>query len=204
MVRRQTLAFALALAAPAMFLALVFRATTDAAIYSGYVNGFAASLALPPDYPPAALGLFAVGYVPPLPAFALVFAAWMLLVATAGRAVLERFVSPQAARSYSLVLLLGCAATVLSRFDIVPAVLTLVALLAMERRRWVIAAVVVAVATALKLYPAVLLPVMLAVRLAGAASTAGEAVEKRRDVSRMLVGFVSVVVLGLVLPAAAG
>ncbi|HXA43400.1 MAG TPA: hypothetical protein VNV65_10875 [Candidatus Solibacter sp.] len=204
MARRQTLAFAVALAVAAVFLALVFRASNDAAIYNRYIQRFATSLTLPPDYPPATVGLFALGYLPPLPDFALVFAVWMLVVATAGRALLDRFVSSQAARTYSLLLVLGCAATVLSRFDIVPAVLTLVALLAMERRRWTVAVLVLAVATDLKLYPGVLLPVVLAVRAVDTAGAPHEAAQKRRDIAWMLTAFLSVVALGLVVPTAIG
>jgi hypothetical protein len=191
-----------ALVAASLFLALIFRVSDDA-IYARYLETFARSGALPSDYPPAALGVLVLGVIPPIAPFGLVFAAWMLIVVTAGRVIIERWISGQAARTYSLLLIAGCAGTVLFRFDAVPAVLTVLALVAMEKKRWALCALVIGVATAMKLYPAVLLPVVLALRLKddAVAERFDENSGKWRDVGVMVGVFATVMTLGLILPA---
>jgi hypothetical protein len=77
------------------------------------------------------------------------------------------------------------------------------ALLAMEKKRWALCALVIGVATAMKLYPAVLLPVVLALRLKddAVAEQSDENSGKWGDVGVMVGVFATVMTLGLILPA---
>jgi hypothetical protein len=182
---------------------LTFRASTDVPLYARYLEAFSRSFTFPPDYPPAALGVFALGFVPPVLQFNVIFAAWMVVFVTAGRIFIERWISSEAARTYSLLLIAGCAGTVLVRFDAAPAVLTVLALVAMEKKRWALCALAIGVATALKLYPAVLLPVILMVRLKDdtVPGRLDETSRRWRDIAVMGAVFVIVVGVGLILPS---
>jgi hypothetical protein len=200
--KRGTLGFMLALVAASLFLALIFRVSDDA-IYARYLETFARSGRFPPDYPLAALGVLVLGVIPPIAPFGMIFAGWMLIVVTASRVFIERWISRQAARTYSLLLIAGCAGTVLFRFDAVPAALTVLALVAMEKKRWALCALAIGAATAMKLYPAVLLPVVLALRLRdnAVAEQTDDTSGKWRDVGVMGAVFMTVMTLGLILPA---
>jgi hypothetical protein len=204
--KRGPLGFMLALITASLFLGLIFRFSTDATIYTRYLETFTRSFAFPPDYPPAALGIFALGFIPPVHQFGVIFAAWMMIIVTAGRVFIERWISGAAARTYSLLLIAGCAGTVLSRFDAVPAVLTVLALVAMGKKRWALCALALGLATALKLYPAVLLPVILTVRLKENTIPGRPDETSRRwgDLAVMGAVFVIVVGVGLILPAVIG
>ena len=116
--------------------------------------------ALPAEYPPLAIAPFTLTLLPPVEDYHLVFALWMAALTLLGYAGLVRFAGRRRALIYILYLLLGAAATLLARFDIVPALVTLGALWATERRRVTVAYALVAAGTLLKLYPAFLLPVV--------------------------------------------
>ena len=73
-----------------------------------------------------------------------------------------RTVSRRRAIIYALYLLVGATGTVLDRYDLVPAVVTLAALVLAERRRSVWASVLLAIGALLKIYPLFLMPVVLA------------------------------------------
>ena len=79
--KRGTLGFMLAMVAASLFLALIFRAATDDTVYARYLDVFARSGRFPPDYPPATLAVLVLGFIPPIPPFGMIFAAWMLMVA---------------------------------------------------------------------------------------------------------------------------
>src|SRR5260370_636635 len=66
-----------------------------------------------------------------------------------------------AAIVFAFYLVRGSWATALGRFDLVPAGLTLGAVILAARARWNWAYVLIALATLLKLYPAILIPVFL-------------------------------------------
>src|ERR1035437_6221403 len=101
--KRGTLGFMLLLVMASVPLWLPFRVSTDVPIYARYLEAFSRSFTFPPDYPPAALGVFALGSVPPVLQFNVIFAVWMLVFVTAGRIFIERWISSEAARTYSLL-----------------------------------------------------------------------------------------------------
>ncbi len=117
--------------------------------------------ALPVEYPPLAIVPFTLTIVPPGINPHITFGIWMGLLVIAGYYGLVRVAGRVRALTYLGYLLLSCAATLLARFDIVPALVTLAALVAAERRRFGLAYVLVALGTLVKLYPLFLLPVVV-------------------------------------------
>jgi hypothetical protein len=117
--------------------------------------------AFPTEYPPLALIPFSVTLLPgfddPRVSFGLGFSALFL----AGYAAVWRFVDRGAARRYAWFLLLALQSTLLARYDLAPALAVLAALLAARRRRFTLAYVLLAVGILLKLYPVVLLPLLM-------------------------------------------
>lgn len=117
--------------------------------------------ALPSEYPLIVMVPFSLaGLAPPLyyqPAFAVV----MLVMLATIYLALTRFAGRWTACTFLLLLLAGGWGTALGRFDLVPAVLTLGALLCAERARWNYAFALLALATLAKIYPVLLVPAFL-------------------------------------------
>src|SRR5260370_28651747 len=61
---------------------------------------------------------------------------------------------------FALFMLIGAWATAEGRFDLVPAALTLLCVLAAERKHWTAAYIALAFGTLLKIYPILLLPAL--------------------------------------------
>lgn len=116
--------------------------------------------ALPVEYPPLALAVFMLTLVPPLPWYHITFAAWMGLFVLLGYRGIRERLGRTRGYIYVLYLAIGALATILARFDIVPALATLAALWAVERGRFGSAYALIAAGILLKLYPAFLLPVV--------------------------------------------
>jgi len=118
---------------------------------------------LPHEYPLLTIIPFTLALVAPLNWYQVAFAFWMILVAVAIYILLLRFRSRRAAVAYALYLVIGCWATAVGRFDLIPSALTLLALLCTERRKWNWAFVLLALAILFKFYPLVLVfPFLLA------------------------------------------
>ncbi|HEY4035457.1 MAG TPA: glycosyltransferase family 87 protein [Ktedonobacteraceae bacterium] len=118
---------------------------------------------LPREYPLLAELPFALGLIVPASWYVRAFDIEMLLLAGCIYMVLQRWRSRGAALAYSLYLMVGTVSTLGARFDIIPAGLTLFAVICAERKRWRWAFVCLALATLLKLYPVILLvPFLLA------------------------------------------
>lgn len=119
---------------------------------------------LPVEYPPLSIVPFSLTVLPPTSdGFHVVFGLWMAVLALLGYLWMVRVGGQRSAIAYACYLLLGTTATLLARFDLVPALVTLGALLAAQRRRFTLAYVLLAVGVLLKLYPVFLLPpVMIA------------------------------------------
>jgi hypothetical protein len=113
---------------------------------------------LPYEYPLLVLLPFSLGLTAPIAWYQVAFACWMALCAGVLYVVLKRFKSPLAAIAFALYMVTGCWSTEAGRFDILPAGLTLIALLCAERRRWEWSFALLALATLLKFYPVVLVP----------------------------------------------
>ena len=116
---------------------------------------------LPAEYPLLSLVPFTLTLLPPLPDFVSVFAMWMLGLFVAGYLAIRRHESARAAEVCGVYLALGCFATVLGRFDLVPAAATVVAYWAARERRFTLAYAMLAVGAGLKLYPALLVPIVV-------------------------------------------
>src|SRR5262249_44275429 len=86
--------------------------------------------ALPVEYPPLAILPFTLTLLPPLPDYRALYAYWMGALVIAGYVALRRWTGRSRAATYVLYLVVGAAGTLLARFDIVPALVTLAALLA--------------------------------------------------------------------------
>ena len=111
------------------------------------------------EYPPGALApIVAPGIGSPQQhTYAVRFAWGMLVLLAATIMLLAR--RPRVALLVALSpLLLG--PVVLKRFDVLPALLTLIALLLAQRRRWVWSGAALGLGTAVKLYPVLLLPAL--------------------------------------------
>jgi hypothetical protein len=116
---------------------------------------------LPTEYPPLTILIFTLAVLPPIHDYSTIFAIWMAAAFLAGYFAFIRFSSRRNAALYAVYLLLGATAALLGRFDILPALLTIGAVWATARRRFGLAYLLLAVGVALKLYPLVLLPILM-------------------------------------------
>jgi hypothetical protein len=117
--------------------------------------------ALPLEYPPLAIVPFSLTLVPRVTDYYALFAGWMGVLAVLGYLGFVRYSTRHRALVYTLYLAVGATGTLLARFDLVPALLTLAALWAAQRRHFSGAYLLLAAGTLTKLYPVVLLPVVL-------------------------------------------
>jgi hypothetical protein len=115
---------------------------------------------LPAEYPMLALAPFMLTLLPPERDYVTVFGLWMLLLLVAGYVAIRRRESARTAEVCAVYLALGCFATVLGRYDLVPAAAVVVAFWAVRSRRFDLAYGLLALGTLLKLYPLLLVPVV--------------------------------------------
>lgn len=115
---------------------------------------------LPLEYPPLTLVLFSVALLAPLFYYQIVFAILMVLTCVLIYWLLLRYGPRGAALVFALYMLIGAYSTATGRFDPVPAALTLLCLIAAERKRWTYAYVALAFGFLLKIYPILLLPAL--------------------------------------------
>lgn len=146
----------------------------DVSLYHSYATWFwagpAAFHSLPLEYPPLSIAVFSLTLVPPVQDFASVFALWMAAIFVGGYLAFRRFGGSRRATLYAVYLLLGATATLLNRFDLIPALLVGFALWAAQRSRWRLAYFLLAAGTLLKLYPVFLIPLFV--------------IEQRRELAR--------------------
>ena len=115
---------------------------------------------LPFEYPPLTLTLFSPALVVPLLYYQIAFAFLMALAIILIYWLLQRYGPRGAGLACAFYLIIGAWATAEGRFDLVPAGLTLLCLIAAERGRWTLAYVALALAFLLKIYPLLLLPAL--------------------------------------------
>jgi len=115
---------------------------------------------LPLEYPPLTLLLFSPALLAPLSLYQIAFACLMALAACLIYWLLQRYGPRGSGLACAFYLVTGAWATAEGRFDLVPAGLSLLALIAAEHRRWMLAYVALALAFLLKIYPLLLLPVL--------------------------------------------
>ena len=116
--------------------------------------------ALPLEYPPLTLLIFSPVLLAPLAWYPMTFAVLMALVAIFIYWLLLRYAPRGAALAFAGYLLLGAWATGEGRFDLVPAALTLICVIAAHRKRWALAYIALALAFLLKIYPLLFLPAL--------------------------------------------
>lgn len=116
--------------------------------------------AFPIEYPPLTLFFFSLPVLAPPALYPAAFALWLALIAAGIYWLLLRYAPSGSAPRFALYLLIGSAATAFARFDLIPAVLTLLCVIAAERKRWTLAYCVLALAVLLKFYPVILWPVL--------------------------------------------
>jgi len=114
--------------------------------------------ALPHEYPLLTIIPFSFGLVTSAYWYQVDFAISMAVLAGVVYFMLKTWQSRQAAIAFAIYIVVGCWATTTARYDIIPAGLSLGALLLAERGRWRWAYALLAVATMFKFYPIVLLP----------------------------------------------
>lgn len=115
---------------------------------------------LPVEYPPLAIFPFTLTVLPPLQNPETVFVWWMGFFTLAGYLWMRVRASRARALTYAIYLVIGTAGTLLLRFDLFPALATLLALHATERRQFTRAYVWIAIGILLKLYPVFFVPVV--------------------------------------------
>ncbi len=115
---------------------------------------------LPLEYPPLTLILFSPILAAPLHYYPIAFALLMAIVALFIYWLLLRYGPRGAALACAAYLVIGAWSTAEARFDLVPAALTLLCLIAAERRRWTLAYVALAFGFLFKIYPLLLLPAL--------------------------------------------
>ncbi len=115
---------------------------------------------LPIEYPPLTLLPFSLALLAPLAYYQLVFALLMSLTAILVYWLLLRYGPRGAGFIFALYMFVGALGTAQMRFDLLPSVLTLLCIIAAERRHWTAAYIALAFGVLLKLYPILLLPML--------------------------------------------
>jgi len=165
--RRTWIVLTLAVAALVASLVLYMHLPNvhgDQSLYDRYAWAFWAGhpplRSLPAEYPLLALVPVSLTILPPLPDFVSVFAVWMLALLVGVVLAVARRESPKVAEVLVVTVAVGAWGTVLGRYDLVPAAVTLAALWAARDRRFGLAYALLAAGALLKLYPALLVPVV--------------------------------------------
>jgi hypothetical protein len=113
---------------------------------------------LPREYPPLTLIPFSLPLLVPIPYYQFAFVLMMSLIILVTYWVIQHYGTPGSAIAFAFYLLIGAYALAQMRYDLLPSLLTLLAVVTAERKRWTIAYVTLAFGVLLKLYPILLLP----------------------------------------------
>ena len=114
----------------------------------------------PIEYPPLTLVIFSLPLLVPQLPYAIKFAVEMAVVAALIYWLLLKFGPRGSHAVFAIYLLIGAVGTAFSRFDLVPAGLTLLSLILVERKHWMLAYITLAIGVLVKVYPALLFPVV--------------------------------------------
>lgn len=115
---------------------------------------------LPLEYPPLTLAIFSAPILAPARIYPLIFALCMALISFFIYWLLLRFGPRGAAPVFAICLLVGCLGTAFARFDLVPAMFTLLCVILAERKHWTLAYISLALGVLTKLFPIVLFPLL--------------------------------------------
>jgi len=116
--------------------------------------------ALPLEYPPLSLVIFSLALFAPLHYYTVVFAILIALTIVFIYWLLLRYAPRGAALAFAIYMLIGAWGIAVGRFDLVPAALTLLCVIAAERKLWTYAYIALAFAFLLKIYPLLFLPAL--------------------------------------------
>ena len=125
-----------------------------------FISNVAQFHSLPLEYPPLALAVYSLALVGPLADYPFWFTLVMALTVSLTYVLLLKNGPGRAALFFAVGLLAGSLFTGLTRFDIVPAALSLVCLVLAEHKRWTWAYVALALGALIKIYPIVLFPLL--------------------------------------------
>lgn len=115
---------------------------------------------LPVEYPPLTLLPFSLPLLMPSAYYQWGFALLMSLVSLFTYWLLLRYGPRGSAAIFALYLFIGALAIAQARFDLLPATLTLMCLIAAERKYWSAAYIALAFGVLMKIYPLLLLPAL--------------------------------------------
>ncbi len=113
---------------------------------------------LPIEYPPLTIAIFSLALLAPIVYYQFAFALWMALTAVFIYWLLLRYGPRGAGLTFAFYALVGAWATAEGRFDMVPAAVTLLCLIAAERKHWTAAYIALAIAVLFKIYPILFFP----------------------------------------------
>jgi len=121
---------------------------------------------LPQEYPllsiiPFTFGLFVHIFLLPAYSYPIAYFLFMMVVVVAVYVVLRHFRSTKAAIACAIYLVIGSWATAITRIDLIPAGLTLGAVICAGRSKWKWAFLLLALATLFKFYALILVPPFL-------------------------------------------
>jgi len=131
---------------------------------------------LPTEYPILAMVPFSLTVPPAGIDYAWAFSFGMVALFLVGWIAVARMAGARAGIAYVVYLLVGGFGVIVSRYDLVPALVTIAAIAAAERKRWSIAYLLLGLGVLLKIYPGVLLPVFLIQQVRSGASVPKAAV----------------------------
>ncbi|GCF11869.1 membrane protein [Dictyobacter arantiisoli] len=115
---------------------------------------------LPQEYPPLTLTVFSLPLFLPLTWYQATFAFIMAALVLYTYFVIRREGLKGSAETYIFYMVVGGCALVTVRYDLLPAVLTLLSVIAARKRRWTTAYIALAFGVLLKIYPLLLAPVL--------------------------------------------
>ena len=125
-----------------------------------FISNVAQFHSLPLEYPPLALAVYSLALIGPLADYPFWFTLVMALTVCLTYVLLLKNGPGRAATFFAIGLLAGGLATGLTRFDMVPAALSLICLVLAEHKRWTWAYVALALGVLIKIYPIILFPLL--------------------------------------------
>lgn len=129
-------------------------------MFLNIVNQQPAFHVLPFEYPPLTIFVFSLPLLVPSPYYLAAFALLMATVTAVTYWLLQRYGPSGSPFAFVFYLLIGVPAIALVRFDLLPALLTLLCLIAVERHQWKMSYCLLACGILLKIYPILLFPAL--------------------------------------------
>jgi hypothetical protein len=160
---------------------------------------------LPLEYPPLSVIMFSFTVLPPLfgpIASITLYTAWMSLLALVSYTLFRHFEGAHRAHLAAVAVVIATGSVLLISYDLAPAVATLGALWAVQRRRFTLAYILIALGVLLKLYPIFLLPVVVIEHLQALGSVSATQELRRRLAVLLTWSSVQAVLRGLAICSA--